>query len=152
MDMRRKDRELTRAEGLEIIDKCAYAVLAVADGETPYALPLSVCRIGGDVYFHSAAAGKKTELLTDGAKVRMVFVGEVRAYENEFTTAYESAIAVGEVTLVTEREKKIAALKALCEKYCPANMREFDREIGRSLAVTNVYKVTLLSITAKAKR
>ncbi len=150
--MRRKDRELTRTEGLEIIDKCAYAVLAVSDGETPYALPLSVCRIGDGVYFHSAAAGRKTELLTDGVKVRMVFVGEVRAYENEFTTAYESAIAVGEVTLVTEREKKIAALKALCEKYCLANMSEFDRETARSLAVTNVYKVTLLSITAKAKR
>ncbi len=150
--MRRRDREISRDEGLAVIDKCEYAVLSVADGEVPYSVPLSVCRSGNDVYFHSAMAGRKTELLTDGTKVRMVFVGDVRAAEDEFTTAYESAIATGEISLVRTEEEKIAALRMLSEKYCPANMRDFDAEIGRSLSRTAVYRVSLLSLTAKAKR
>lgn len=117
--MRRRDREISRDEGLAVIDKCEYAVLSVADGVVPYSVPLSVCRSGNDVYFHSAMAGRKTELLTDGTKVRMVFVGDVRAAEDEFTTAYESAIATGEISLVRTEEEKIAALRMLSENTAP---------------------------------
>lgn len=150
--MRRKDRELSYEEGLKIIDKCEYATLSVSDGEVPYSIPLSVCRNGTDVFFHSADAGRKTELLKDGTPVRMVFVGDVEAQKNAFTTAYESAIAVGKIYAVISDAEKISALRLLSEKYCPENMAAFDKSIERSLGRTNVYRVSMESVTAKAKR
>lgn len=150
--MRRKDRELSYEEGLKIIDKCEYATLSVNDGDVPYSVPLSVCRSGADVFFHSADAGRKTELFTDGTPVRMVFVGDVEAQKNAFTTAYESAIAVGKIYAVRGDEEKISALRLLSEKYCPENMAAFDKSIERSLSRTNVYRVHMESVTAKAKR
>ena len=150
--MRRKDREIGFEDGLAIIDKCEYAVLAVSDEGLPYAVPLSVCREGNNVYFHSANAGKKVDLLTDGKDVRLVFVGDVEARKNEFSTAYESAIATGKIYLVTDDETKIHALRLLSEKYCPENMPAFDRAIKQSLKYTYVYKIEINRLTAKAKR
>lgn len=150
--MRRKDREISYEEGLNIIDKCGYAVLSVCDGSNPYSVPLSVCRKGSSVFFHSADAGKKVELLKDGTNVCMVFVGDIQAQKNAFTTAYESAIAVGKIFRVDSDEDKIAALKLLCEKYCPDNMHAFDISIQRSLHRTCVYRIDIDHLTAKAKR
>lgn len=45
--MRRKDREMSREFGLEVIDRAAYGVLSVVDSDgAPYALPLSIVRDG----------------------------------------------------------------------------------------------------------
>ena len=82
----------------------------------------------------------------------MVFVGDVEAQKNAFTTAYESAIAVGKVYAVISDAEKISALRLLSEKYCPENMAAFDKSIERSLGRTNVYRVSMESVTAKAKR
>lgn len=150
--MRRKDREISYEEGLKIIDKCEYSVLSVCNGNEPYSVPLSVCRNGTSVFFHSAAAGKKVELLKDGTNVCMVFVGDVQAQKNAFTTAFESAMAFGKIYRITSDEEKISALKLLCEKYCLDNMPAFDISIQRSLSRTYVYRVDIDELTAKAKR
>ena len=61
----------------------------------------------------------------------MVFVGDVQAQKNAFTTAFESAMAFGKIYRITSDEEKISALKLLCEKYCPDNMPAFDIAIQR---------------------
>lgn len=51
--MRRRDREMNREFGLEVIDKSIYGVLSiVADDNEPYSIPLSIVRDGNKLYFH----------------------------------------------------------------------------------------------------
>jgi nitroimidazol reductase NimA-like FMN-containing flavoprotein (pyridoxamine 5'-phosphate oxidase superfamily) len=173
--MRRKDREMSREFGLEIIDKSSYGVLSMADeGNQPYGIPLSIVRSGNTLYFHCAMEGRKVDLLQKNPKVSVTFVGETQVpeiYTNEeldeivqdeakaamliskvFTTNYESAIVTGTAKVVEDEEEKIKALKLVCEKYTPTKMAYFPMAIKASLKRTKVYSIEIEELTAKAKR
>ena len=173
--MRRKDREMGRDFGLTIIDKSQYAVLSVTDlNYQPYAIPLSVVRKDDWLYFHSAKSGTKVDLLQSGATVCVTFVGKVNVpelYSNEelvemenapnrggemtshiFTTEFESSIVFGKVSLVEEESQKLEALRILCEKYTPSKMALFDIAAQSGMKATNIYRVSIDSITAKRKK
>ena len=149
--MRRADREQDRDFGLAVIDTCEYGTVAI-QGQQPYCLPLSLVRVGEDLYFHCALEGKKLELLRENNRVWVSFVGSNTAAEDDFTTYFTSAMVLGTATQVTDREEKITALRALCEKLTPANMADFDRAIQASLNRTGIWKIHMDEITAKEKR
>lgn len=150
--MRRKDRERDREFALAVIDECEYGVAAISTGEeTPYCIPLSLVRVGEELYFHCALEGYKLELLRKNPMVCISFVSRNQAAENAFTTYFRSAVVVGRAYEVTRREEKIAALHALCEKLTPANMADFDNAIARSLARTGVWGIHMEQITGKEK-
>lgn len=150
--MRRKDREMTEAFALSVIDKCSYGVLATVNEDgTPYCVPLSIVRSGRFLYFHCAHRGQKTDNLKRNPQVCMTCVGDVCPYEDEFTTAYESAVLTGTAEELTEDMEKIEALQLLCQKYTPDNMHNFQSECDRSLSRTAVWKIRIESITGKAK-
>lgn len=150
--MRRKDREMTEAFALSVVDKCSYGVLATvnADG-TPYCVPLSIVRSGRFLYFHCAYHGQKIDNLKRNPQVCMTCVGDVHPYEDEFTTAYESAVVTGTAEELTNDAEKMEALQLLCQKYTPDNMHKFQSECDRSLFRTAVWKIRIESITGKAK-
>ena len=149
--MRRKDRERDRAFGLAVIDACEYGTVAI-QGEEPYCLPLSLVRVGEDLYFHCALEGKKLDLLRQNNAVWVSFVGENKAAEDDFTTYFRSAMVKGSATEVTDRKEKMLALHALCQKLTPAHMPAFDIEVARSYAVTGIWKIHMDEITAKEKK
>ena len=149
--MRRKDRERDRAFALAVIDECEYGTVAI-QGEQPYCLPLSLVRVGDDLYFHCALEGKKLELLRKNNAVWVSFVGQNTAAADDFTTYFRSAMVKGTAWEVTDAEEKIAALRALCEKLTPGHMPAFDSEVARSFAVTGIWKIHMEEITAKEKR
>ena len=75
--MRRKDRERSREFALEVTDKCEWAVLSMTDLEgKPYAVPLTIVRDGESVYFHTAKAGRKIDILRQSPAVCLVCVGD----------------------------------------------------------------------------
>ncbi|NLA81829.1 MAG: 5-nitroimidazole antibiotic resistance protein [Clostridiaceae bacterium] len=151
--MRRKDRKMDRAFGLEVIDRCQYAVMsAVLPDGNPYGVPLSMVRIGGQLYFHCAQAGKKLDALRHNPRVSVACVGHVRPLTNDFTTEYESALVTGKAIRVEDEEEKIRALRATCLRYTPDNMDQFDAAIARSLHRTDVWKIDMEEITAKRKK
>lgn len=171
--MRRKDREQSREYGLAVIDQTEYGVLSLVDtaGEV-YSLPLSFARRGDTLYLHGAAMGRRAELFAEPIHVRIVFVTDVKVppmdvdweglseeerklYERKassvFTTEFSSAIVEG--TLVRcEGEEKIDGLRVLCERLTPDRMALFDAAIRQSLRITEVYRVDIDTLTAKAKR
>ncbi|MBQ3557225.1 MAG: pyridoxamine 5'-phosphate oxidase family protein [Oscillospiraceae bacterium] len=149
--MRRKDRERDREFGLAVIDSCEYGTVAL-QGDEPYCLPLSLVRVGEDLYFHCALEGKKMDLLRRNNKVWVSFVGENVAAADDFTTYFRSAMVRGTATEVTDEGEKIAALRALCEKLTPAHMPAFDAAIARSLKVTGIWKIHMDEVTAKEKQ
>ena len=72
--------------------------------------------------------------------------------ENKFTLEYESAVINGIAQEVFNEEEKILALRKICEKYTPLNMKEFDNAIERSLSRTAVWEIEIESITGKRKK
>ena len=148
--MRRKDRERDREFGISVIDECEYGTVAIQADE-PYCLPLSLVRIGNDLYFHCALEGKKLDLLRGNNAVWVSFVGENKAAQDDFTTYFRSAMVKGTAEEVTDDGEKVAALRALCEKLTPGHMPAFDSEVARSFAVTDIWKIHIDEITAKEK-
>ena len=58
-EMRRAKQRLSPEESLAILEKGSSGVLALWDGEEPYAVPLSYVYHQGKLYFHCARAGRK---------------------------------------------------------------------------------------------
>jgi hypothetical protein len=52
-------------------------------------------------------------------------------------------MAVGKAEMVTDRDQKIEALRAICQRFLPKHMNAFDDAIARSLERTAVVKITL---------
>ena len=151
--MRRKDREMDAAFACQVLDKCAYMVLAMTDGEgNPYCVPVSGVREGMALYFHCALEGEKADCMRRHPRVCIVGVGDTALAPEEFTTAFESAVARGTAEEVTAEGEKIHALRLLCLRYAASNMAAFDGAVRRSLGRTGVWKITLDSVTGKRKK
>ena len=52
-------------------------------------------------------------------------------------------MAVGKAEMVTDRDEKIEALRAISLRFLPKHMEAFDDAIARSLERTAVVKITL---------
>lgn len=168
--MRRKDRELTAEEGLEIIDACEYGTIScITDEGGIFSVPISVVREEGSVFLHGAPAGSKAKLLKGGRNVTLVCVSYARvpvltdeqldAIKDDgkalgakvFTTEYKSAIAETKAYIVTDEAARLRALRLLSEKYTPKYMRTFDVAAAHGLKAMNIYELKIASLTAKAK-
>lgn len=150
--MRRKDREKDFDFALKVIDEAPYGVAAFTDMEgNPYAIQLSLVRIGDHLYFHSAKEGTKNDIIKQNPQVCVAFAANVIPAKSSFTTSYESAVVKGCVSEIIDDEEKIGALRALSVRFCPDNMDKFDRAIEMSLQRTAIYKITMEEVTAKAK-
>ena len=173
--MRRKDREMNREFGLEVIDKSRYGVVSMIDKDNePYGIPLSIVRYENILYFHSAMDGRKVKIFEKNPNVSISFVGETKIPENYtkgeldeiakdesksvllisrvFTTEYESVVMKGKVRLIEDKEEKIKAMRLICEKYTPTKMDYFDVAIKSGLKRTNVYGIEIEEIKAKRKK
>lgn len=156
-EMRRKDRLIDLKEAFEILNRCEYGILStVGSDNIPYGVPLSYIVLDNHIYFHCARVGHKLDNIKHNNKVSFTVVGKtLPALEEDgpnFTTFFESVIIFGSVIEVEEMEEKIHALKVLCEKYLSEHMLHFDKAMEASLKMTNVYKISIDSISGKAKK
>ena len=147
--MRRASREMDAAFALEVLDKAPFVTVSMTrpDG-TPYGLPLSLARTGDKTfYFHCALEGEKLDCIAHHPTVFLSAVSlcapTVGPKDGSFTLQYKSATAIGNAELVTDREEKIAAMRAICMRFLPRHMDAFDDAIDRSLERTAVVRITL---------
>ena len=171
--MRRKDREMNKEFGLQLIDKADFGVLSMNDQDQPYSLPLSFARKGEKLYFHSAQVGRKVDFFKEEPFVTVVFVGEVKVPElytkdqldeiiqdekkaidllrKVFTTEYESCIVHGRVRLLKGPEE-VEGHHIICEKFTPTKMDYFEAALKVGMKGTNTYAIDILKLTAKRKK
>ena len=147
--MRKASREMDAAFALEVFDKAPYITVSFtrADG-TPYGVPLSLARTDEKTfYFHCALEGDKLDCIATNPTVALSAVTKcaptVGPKDGSFTLQYKSAMAVGKAEMVTDRDEKIEALRAICQRFLPKHMDAFDDAIARSLERTAVVKITL---------
>lgn len=137
------------AFALEVFDKAPFITVSFAkpDG-TPYGVPLSLARTDERTfYFHGALEGKKLDCIAANPEVALSAVSRcvptVGPKDGSFTLQYKSAMAVGMAELVSDRDEKIEALRAICQRFLPRHMDAFDDAIQRSLERTAVVRITL---------
>ncbi len=133
----------------EIMDKAPYITVAMTEEDgTPYAVPLSLTRDDNKTfYFHGALEGKKIDIIRKNPKVWLSAVTKckptVGPKDGSFTLEFKSAMAQGVAEIITDETEKIAALRAICERFLPQHMDAFDASIARSLGRTAVVRITL---------
>lgn len=148
--MRKASRAMDAVFALEVFDNAPYITVSFSrptDGR-PYGVPLSLARTDERTfYFHCALSGDKLDCLAVNPLVALsavsLCVPTVGPKDGSFTLQYKSAMAVGRAELVKDNVEKVAALKAISQRFLPNHMDAFEAAIERSLARTAVVRITL---------
>ena len=150
--MRRQERELSHSEVLAILERGEYGVLSMCTpADEGYGVPLNYTFNNTDIYFHCAKEGSKLECLRNNPNVSFCVVGRTTVLPSSFGTLYESVIASG-TTLEVEGTEKLKALKLFIEKYSGEFIPEGNEYITKLLDSVCVIKLTVKSITGKARK
>ena len=157
--MRKASREMPADWALDIMRKAPYITVSfIRPDGTAYGVPLSLASTDDKTwYFHCAPEGDKLDAIAAHPEVCLSAVTKctptVGPNDGSFTLQYRSAIAFGRAVLVTDVEEKVAALRAISERFLPQYMDAFDEAIRRSLHRTAVVRITLTaSPTGKRKQ
>jgi len=151
--MRRRDREMSEEFAWSVVDQCEYAFLAMTGPDnSPYGVPITIARSGNSIYFHGAKEGQKVDCIRQHPRICLTCVGNTMIQESQFTTQYESAILIGDVTEVLDDAGKIEALRLICQRHTPSAMALFDRAAQQSLSHTAVFRIDAVEITGKCKQ
>lgn len=142
--MRRTDREVTDDfKILEILSACDCCRLGLLDAHGAYIVPLNFGyeEIDGKVflYFHSAAAGKKIDLIRTQKTASFELDRKHQLVKGEIACAhsylYQSIIGNGTIQILTNYEEKIHALKVLMSHYSAKETWAFKKELVDMTAV-----------------
>lgn len=157
--MRKASREMPADWALDIMRKAPYITVSfIRPDGTAYGVPLSLASTDDKTwYFHCAPEGDKLDAIAAHPEVCLSAVTKctptVGPNDGSFTLQYRLAIAFGRAVLVTDVEEKVAALRAISERFLPQYMDAFDEAIHRSLHRTAVVRITLTaSPTGKRKQ
>ena len=150
--MRRADRAISEQEAQELLKAGEYGVLStVSQNCQPYGIPINYVYIGDTIYFHSAIEGHKVDNIKENDRVSFCVVGMTEVMPKKFSTKFESVIVFGKVSEVTGDEKQQGLLE-LVKKYSPNFIKEGLRYIETDGGKTRVFKISIESMTGKARR
>lgn len=151
-EMRRKDRQLTEREAMEILRRGEYGILSTAGPEYPYGVPVNYVVIGRTVYIHgSRDAGQKADNLKANGNVCFTVVGKTEVLASEFAEKYESVIVLGKARTADEKTKE-TALEAFLDKYSFAHKEAGVKYLHAAKEKVSVYCIDIEQITGKARR
>jgi hypothetical protein len=151
-ELRRKDRVITEEEAMALLSRAEYGVLStVSENGKPYGVPLNFCIIDHCIYFHCAVEGRKIDNIKQNKSVSFCTVGNTEILPDQFGTKYESVIVSGEVEEVFDDNKQIA-LEGLLHKYSPDFFDKGLKYIEALREKTRVFKITINSLSGKARK
>jgi nitroimidazol reductase NimA-like FMN-containing flavoprotein (pyridoxamine 5'-phosphate oxidase superfamily) len=148
--MRRKDKEITDVAAIEaIIENARVCRLAMADGNTPYMVPLSFGYRDRGLYFHSAPKGRKIDLLRKNPQVCFEFEAAVETITAEEACSwgmqYQSVIGFGRAEFIDDADGKRRALAIIMAQYDEKRYTFPENTVN----TTAVFRVTIASMSGK---
>ena len=150
--MRRKDRLITNRETFSILEKGEYGILStVSSNDEPYGVPVNYCLIDECIYFHCALEGRKINNINYNPKVSFCVVGNTKVLPDKFGTKYESCIVQGSASESLGEEKRLA-LEGLIGKYSGKFVSEGLKYIDKLKDKARVFKISIESISGKARK
>lgn len=152
--MRKSDRQASEETAYQILANGEYAVLCTlneGDG-SPYGVPLSLAVQDKVIYMHGALEGHKLENLRNDPRVCVTCVGRTQPYPKQFSTDYESVVAIGKAELVTDREEKLKAMTIFCKKYSPMMPEEaLEKKLQGGIDRLVVIRIPVDEISGKER-
>ena len=148
--MRRQDRRIESDEAIwEIIRQANVLYLAMNDGDRPYVLPLSYGYDAGAIYIHSAAKGRKLDIIATAPHVCFAISIDQELVRGERSCdwgfRYRSVIGEGTVSFVVDEAEKRRGLDALMHHY-GGQGGEYSQA---ALANTTVLRIDITYLSGK---
>lgn len=150
-EMRRQDRRITDPAMIcAVLDKCRTLHLGLVEDGRVYIVPLNYGWTEENgryiLYAHSAAEGRKIDLIRGGADVGFEMEAGVEYFDADtacgWGNRYESIIGEGRATLLSTPEEKRQALAAIMAHYSARRDYTFED------AMVDLVQVIKIDVTA----
>jgi nitroimidazol reductase NimA-like FMN-containing flavoprotein (pyridoxamine 5'-phosphate oxidase superfamily) len=149
--MRRQDKEIKDPVLLrQILSRAVVCRVAMVDGDRPYVVPLSFVVDGEALFVHSAAHGRKLDVLRRNPAVCFeVDEGAEAVPHREACSVgmrFRSVLGNGRATFVDAPAEKVRVLKLFAAKYAPkADARLPDHEVEKTIVI----RLSIETLTGK---
>lgn len=157
--MRRKDKEIIDInEKIKIINQNKVCRLGLSENNNPYIVPLNYGYSFENnvllLYFHSAADGKKLDIIKKNNKACFEIDCDCALIDAEkacnYGYAYKSIIGFGEIIILETTEEKIKGLDKMMRHQTEKEIQyNFDEQ---ELKKVTVYKMIVNEFTGKQKK
>jgi uncharacterized protein len=148
--MRRQDREITDRTEIDAIIRAAKVMhLALADNNIPFLVPVFFSYDGTALFFHSASAGTKIDIMKRNNNVCFeisIDHGIIASDKAcDFEAQHRTVIGFGKAVFVTDEAEKLKALKGIVAQFSDKKF-EYPQ---RNLDCTAVIRIDVESIKGK---
>jgi uncharacterized protein len=148
--MRRKDREITDKNEIDAIIRSGNLMhIALVDGDTPFLVPVFYGFDGVALYFHSAKAGSKIDIIKSNNKVCFEISIDHGVIEDsspcDFEAKHRTVIGLGKVLAVESDIEKIRALDLVVAGITD---KKFEYPV-ENLKRTAIFRIDIESIKGK---
>lgn len=149
--MRRKDRKLSTAQTIAILERGNHGVLSTVDQDNqPYGVPVNYVYHQDAIYFHCAPEGYKLLNISHQPQVSFCVIEKSDLIPETLSTDYVSAIVFGKAYTVDGQEK-IEVLKWFIQHLAGNEFAKGDAYIQAQAEFTKVVRIDVQLLTGKAK-
>lgn len=151
--MRRPEKEIKdRAQIEAILHRAQVCRIAMCQDDVPYVVPMSFGYRDNSLYFHSASAGKKIDIIKRNNRVCFELDVDQEHVDSptpsECSTRYRSVIGFGRAVFVTDPAEKRRALDILMQHYADSQSQGFEYS-KKPFSKVTIIKVEIESMTGK---
>ncbi len=144
------EKEILKVSAIEeIIKKALICRLGLSDGENPYIVPLSFGYKDKTLYFHSAAKGKKIDIMRKNPRVCFEIDINSKIIKAEdackWDIRYQSVIGYGKAVLLQNTDEKREALKIIMSQYSDRTHHFIEKKVQKAAVV----KVEIVGMTGR---
>ena len=120
--MRRSEKEIISLKEMEeVIQKAVVCHLGLIDADEPYIVPMSFGYKDKTLYLHSAAEGRKIDIIKKNDKVCFELEADIEIVKAEipckWSTKYRSVIGTGRAKIIEENKAKASGLNIITGHY-----------------------------------
>ena len=149
-EMRREEKQIGDLDAVEaVIRSSRVCRLGLSEDNRPYVVPLCFGYRDNTLYFHSAPAGRKIEILKKNNSVCFEFDIDHEVVQSEeackWSMKYRSVIGFGRASFVADLEEKRKGLDAIMNHYAGPSSDYPETAIAGTVLI----KVEIESMTGK---
>ncbi len=149
--MRKANQEITDPKVKEgILAQSNICRIAMNDAEAPYILPFNYGYRDNCLYIHSAAEGKKIDLIKNNSKVCFEIEDEAEIVKHEkacnWATTYKSIVGYGKMSIINDYDEKCQALEIIMKQHGSTAHNHFEEKQVNAVVIL---KLTITHVTGK---
>ncbi len=149
--MRRKDKEVTDQRIIhDLLSTAEICRLAMVDKGEPYIVPLNYGFRDNALYVHSAAVGRKIDILRRNSRVCFEVESDSAIVRHDepchWGTQSRSIVGYGRVEIITDYEEKKRGLDVIMEHYGRRGPNEYNEKQVQAIVIL---RISIESVTCK---